>query len=277
MTGVAVHPRAVTSGADIISSRNGAQRGGMTIKEHTGEAAYKVLARELRSAILRHRYADGARLPTEAELAAEYQVSRQTVRRAFHDLVAEGMVHRVPGRGTFAAPRDGQYLRQFGSIEDLMGLSLDTRLEVIRPLRRQVNIEAASRLRLDSDAVHTVVFRRTHNGEPFCHTAVYLHPAAAAVLNEIPELAQPGSSSDATIIGLLDTRLPAPIAEAEQSITAAAADQTLAGALGCQPGAPLLRVDRIYLTTDGRPVELAISHFLPEQYSYRVKLRRSIR
>ncbi|HET9256829.1 MAG TPA: GntR family transcriptional regulator [Pseudonocardiaceae bacterium] len=247
----------------------------MSVKEQTGEAAYKLLARELRSAILRRRRTDGTRLPTEAELAAEYQVSRQTVRRAFQDLVAEGMVYRVPGRGTFAAPRDGQYLRQFGSIEDLMGLSLDTQLEVLRPLRRQVNIEAASRLRLNSDAVHTLVFRRTHNGEPLCHTTVHLHPAAGTVLSEIPELTKHGATSDATIIGLLDTRLPSPIAEAEQSITAAAADHTLADTLGCQIGDPLLRIDRIYLTTDDQPVELAINHFLPEQYSYRVKLRRS--
>ena len=240
-----------------------------------GEAAYKVLAAKLRREILERRYADGGRLPTEAELARAYQLSRQTVRRAFHDLVAEGMVYRVPGRGTFAAPREGQYLRQFGSIEDLMGLSLDTRLEVLRPLRRQVDIDAASRLRLDSDVVHTLVFRRTHDGAPFCHTAVYLHPAAGAALDGIPELTKPGATSDTTIIGLLDARLAAPIAEAEQSITAAPADLPLADALGCQPGTPLLRIDRIYLSTDGQPVELAVSHFLPEQYSYRVRLRRS--
>jgi GntR family transcriptional regulator len=34
-------------------------------------------------------------------------------------------------------------------------------------------------------------------------------------------------------------------------------------------------MDRMYLTTDQKYVELAISFFLPEQYSYRVKLRRS--
>ena len=239
------------------------------------EAAYKVLARELRAAILQRRYADGSRLPTEAELAQEYRVSRQTVRRAFHDLVAEGMVNRVPGRGTFAAAREGRYLRQFGSVEDLMGLSSDTRLEVLDPLRRQVNIEAAGRLRLTSDAVHSVVFRRLHNDEPFCHTAVYLHPEAGAALADLPELTTAGARSEATIIGLLDTRLSEPIAEAEQSITATTADETIAAALGCALGAPVLRIDRIYLTAEDHPVELAISHFLPEQYSYRVRLRRS--
>ena len=42
-----------------------------------------------------------------------------------------------------------------------------------------------------------------------------------------------------------------------------------------QPGHPMLRVDRLYSDTFGRPVELSVSHFLPEQYTYRVTLRRS--
>ena len=132
------------------------------------ESGYTVLARELRTQILQGRYADGRRLPTEAELAERYRVSRQTVRRAFQALVAEGMVYRVPGRGTFATPRrERGYLRQFGSIDDLMGLSADTRMQIIAPLRRRVDVNAAGRLRLPDDVVHVVVFRRLHEGTPF--------------------------------------------------------------------------------------------------------------
>ena len=40
-------------------------------------------------------------------------------------------------------------------------------------------------------------------------------------------------------------------------------------------GHAMLRVDRLYSDTSGRPVELSVSHFLPEQYTYRVTLRRS--
>ncbi|MEU3984072.1 GntR family transcriptional regulator [Streptomyces sp. NPDC026672] len=242
------------------------------------EPAYRTLARTLRSELLQQRYADGVRLPTEAELAARYGVSRQTVRHAFQELVSERLVHRVPGRGTFAAPReDTRYLRQSGSIEDLLALSLDTTLEILRPLRRRIDVEAAGRLRLDGDAVHTLVFRRLHDGRPFVHTVVHLSPAAGAAVAEVPELRREGPAGDTTIIGLLDTRLPAPVAEAEQSITASVADASLARALDCDPGIPLLRIDRLYLTTGGRPVELSISHFLPEQYSYRVRLRRGVR
>ena len=240
------------------------------------ESSYVSLAREVRKQILQGRYADGRRLPTEAELCARYQVSRQTVRRAFHDLVAEGMVYRIPGRGTFAAPRDGTYVRQLGSIHDLMGLSADTQMDVITPLRRQVDVTAAGRLRLPGDIVYTMTFRRSHHGTPFCLTVVSLPPEAGQTLASAAQLTAEGATSEVTIIGLLDSRLGAPIAEAEQSITVALADGGAAEALNCTAGHPLLRIDRLYLDTNGTPVELAVSRFLPELYSYRTNLRRSI-
>jgi GntR family transcriptional regulator len=240
------------------------------------ESTYTVVAREIRNRILHGDYADGRRLPTEAELADRHRVSRQTVRRAFQDLVAEGMVYRVPGRGTFATRRDGTYLRQFGSIDDLMALSVDTTMDVTVPLHRQVDVSAASRLRQPGDVVHSLAFRRSHEGTPFCLTTVHVPPAVGALLAAVPELTAAGSSSGTTIIALLDARLEASIAEADQSITVAPADPTMAEELGCAAGHPLLRIDRLYSDTAGRPVELAISHFLPELYSYRTRLRRSV-
>jgi GntR family transcriptional regulator len=239
------------------------------------ESSYTALAREVRTQILQGRYADGTRLPTEAELAARHRLSRQTVRRAFQDLVAEGLVYRVPGRGTFVAPKQGAYLRQFGSIDDLMALSADTTMEIVVPLRRRVEVEAASRLRLPGDIVHTVVFRRSYDTTPFCLTGVFLPPAAGAALASAGELAAEGATSQATVIGLLDSRLAEPISEAEQSITVALADPVTAERLGCAPAQPLLRIDRLYYDAAGDPVELAVSHFRPELYSYRTKLRRT--
>ncbi|GAA4882538.1 GntR family transcriptional regulator [Saccharopolyspora cebuensis] len=241
------------------------------------ESAYLKLARELRTAILRHDYPDGTRLPTEAELAERHQVSRQTVRRAFQDLVAEGMVHRVPGRGTFAAPREEQYLRQFGSVDDLMGLSIDTTMQLVAPLRRQVDLDAAGRLRLGSDSVHTLSFLRLHEDVPFCLTTVYLPPVVGKLVERVPELTEVGARSRVTIIGLLDGRLDDPIAEAEQSITVGRATAALSEHLDCEAGRALLRIDRMYHSSRGVPVELAVSHFLPEHYSYRVRLKRNVR
>jgi DNA-binding GntR family transcriptional regulator len=233
--------------------------------------AYQALQQRLRDEIASGAYRDGARLPTESELVERFGLSRQTVRRAFQDLVSEGAVYRVPGRGTFANER---YLRQLGSIEDLMSLSDDTTMEVTSGLRRQVDVEAASRLRLDDDVVFAVSFRRLNSRVPFGVTRVSLPEAVARPVLDAAETLT-GAVSTTTIIGLIEPHLAEPIAEAAQSITVGAADPEVAEAVGCATGHPMLRVDRLYSDSSGAPVELAVSHFLPEQYTYRVTLRRS--
>jgi len=236
--------------------------------------AYQTLRQQLRDELAAGEYRDGARLPTESELVTRLGVSRQTVRRAFQDLVAEGVVYRVPGRGTYATESSGRYLRQLGSIEDLMSLSEDTTMEVLSGLRRRVDVDVASRLRLVEDVVYAVTFRRLHQGVPFVVTRVYLPESIAQAIVDAPEL-RDGATSTSTVIALLEPHLDEPISEAAQSITVAAADDVVAAGVDCVPGHPMLRVDRLYGDATGTPVELAVSHFLPEQYTYRVTLRRS--
>lgn len=239
--------------------------------------AYQLLRDRLRDELAAGRYRDGARLPTESELVARHGLSRQTVRRAFQDLVAEGAVYRIPGRGTYASDPAGRYLRQLGSIEDLMNLSQDTTMEVLDGLARRVDVTSASRLRSDRDVVHTVTFRRLHGADPavpFVATTVFLPEPVAALLADEPAL-DTGAVGTHTVIGLLEPHLRDPIAEAAQSITVGPADPAVAAAVHCAPGHPMLRVDRLYSDSAGRPVELAVSHFLPELYTYRVTLRRS--
>lgn len=238
-------------------------------------AAYNRLAGDLRVAILKGQYRIGDQLPTETELVRAYGVSRQTVRRGLQDLVSEGMVQRFAGRGTFVAPQEGKYLRQFGSIDDLMALSVDTCLEVIAPLRHHVDFNAAGRLGLATDVVHTIVFRRRHGTTAVCVTTVHLPPEVARLLHDVTALHKTHATTEATVIGLLDSRLRSPIIEADQSITACPAPADIAAHLGCNVGTPILRIDRLYRTTTNELVELAVSYFLPEHYSYRVKLRRS--
>jgi len=246
----------------------------MVSTERTPVPAYRRVSEQLRREIAAGQYRNGLRLPTEADLAALHGVSRQTVRRAYQDLVTDGIVYRIPGRGSFTNDDSQGYRRQLGSIEELLDLSADTTMEIVEPLRRGVHIEAASRLRLDNDLMHSVVLRRVHDGVPFALTTVYLPEHVAVHVQGAAELTTRGESSSNTVMGLLQPHLTHPITEAAQSITVARANIELARELNCAAGHPLLRADRLYLNDMGTPTELSISYFLPEHYTYRSTLRR---
>jgi GntR family transcriptional regulator len=238
---------------------------------------YRELAAQLRKQILAGEYPPGTRLPTDAEMTNVHGVSRQTVRQAFAELVSEGLVYRVRGNGTFATGGRGRgaYLRTLGSIEDLLALSLDTELEIVRPMERRVDVEAASRLQLPTDEVAATLIVRLHRDLPFCATFVSLPLAVRDELPTEPNQWAPGLRSRTTVIGLIEDSRYGPIAGADQSIGASVIPDDIAPLIDCDPHAAVMRIDRLYFNREGTPVELAISYFNPDRYSYRVEIRRT--
>jgi GntR family transcriptional regulator len=243
----------------------------------TGERdiAYKVLADLLREEILASRDGPDHQLPTEIELVDRHRVSRQTVRRAMQELQMAGLIYRVPGRGTFVQPRTDKYLRSFGSIEDMLALSLDTERRVVQPLGARIDLEAAGRLQLQDDRVMSMTFHRLYQDVVFCVTIVHLPLELGRRLLEFEKLSTPEELSRATVLGVLAQVLDKPIETAQQSITAVRAAPEVAATIGCAVGDPVLRIDRVYFDADRVPVELAINHFNPARYSYRLELRKS--
>jgi GntR family transcriptional regulator len=242
-----------------------------------GRSAYRQVAADLRRAIASGRYPAGQRLPTEAELVSATGLSRQTVRRAFQELVTDGAIYRVRGRGTFAVPGDGKYLRSFGSVDDLMALSLDTEMQVVEPLHVLASLDAAGLLQAGDDMVMAMSFLRLHEGAPFCYTRVHVPLELGRRLRDLPELAglaEPGARARVTMISLLERVSDHPIHGALQNATAEAATAEIARRLGCAAGLPVLRIDRLYRDRELRPLELASNHFNPDRYSYRLQLRR---
>lgn len=239
-----------------------------------GESAYASLANELRTQILSGQFGLEERLPTEAELERAYGVSRHTVRRAFIDLVAEGLVYRVPGRGTFVTPPDGRYVHHFGTVEEILALSTDTALEVVEPFRRTIDVAAAGRLRLDSDLVMTVVIRRIFDGVPFASTTIHVPEHIGRMLVESRQMPAVGVPTNMTVIGLIEGLTGRWATEADQSITVEVASDEVAAHIKVAHAEPVLRIDRLYLDPDGVPLELAVNRFHPGHYSYRVRLKR---
>lgn len=242
-----------------------------------GEPAYKALAGSLRDEIRAGAFPPTRRLPTDAELTRKFGLSRQTVRQAFGELVAEGLVYRVRGRGTFAvaAPYSTDYLQSLGSIQDLLAVAKEAELEIVEPFALVVDVAAASRLRLTSDHVFRATVRRLNDDIPFSVSTVYAPPELGVRLSQDPRIDTAGQRTHGSITTLIDEIWDLPLVGTHQSITAIAADSYTATMIGCAPGDPALRIDRTYFDADGKFVELALSTFNPSRYSYRLELRRN--
>lgn len=237
------------------------------------QPGYRRLAAALREDIRAQKWAEGETLPTDEELGEQFGVSRQTVRRAYLDLVHEGLVYRVPGRGTFITPSHLRYHRAFETVDDLLALSQDTELEIVEPLGGTYDAQAADELQLSGRLMYGLRFVRRHQGTLFCHTSVHLPPEIGRVIDDEDAFAEVGTQSTRTVIGVLAEH-GIQISGAEQSMTARAADELDVERLGCALGHPLLHIERLYLDASGRPVEWAVSDFLPEHYTHRLRLGR---
>ncbi len=77
---------------------------------------YKNLADRIRDDIFNGRFKAKEQIPTEFDLCETYHVSRSTVRKAIADLVDEGLLTKVHGKGTFvASARVTQPVSEFSS------------------------------------------------------------------------------------------------------------------------------------------------------------------
>lgn len=64
---------------------------------------YQQVEEDLRYRILSGQWEQGQQIPTEADLCAQYDVSRITIRRAIRDLAQEGYLYSLSGKGTFVS------------------------------------------------------------------------------------------------------------------------------------------------------------------------------
>lgn len=70
---------------------------------NTPSAPFAKVKQHLKEGLAQGLWPPGAQMPSEADLVAQFGVSRMTVSRALKELQADGLVQRVQGLGTFAA------------------------------------------------------------------------------------------------------------------------------------------------------------------------------
>jgi GntR family transcriptional regulator len=224
----------------------------------------------LREKIRTGEFAAGSVIPGEQELAKLFDVSRITVKRALNELAAHDLVSRHRGRGTVvtASAALPQVHGSFDNlIESLKTLGLETEVEILETSDGPASAAVADLLDIETgSAVQRAVRLRKLSGEPFSYLVQYM-PADIAT-----RISRHDMETTPTLV-LLE-RIGAAAHEAEQWITAVAAEAPLAAHLGLDPGAPLLRIERVMRDKTGRAVQLLYAHYRPDRFKYHMRSNR---
>ena len=84
----------------------------VVLSNTAGVPIYEQIAQQVRDAILTDQVEADEMLPSIRALARDLRVSVITTTRAYSDLVAEGFLANVPGKGYFVLPRDSELVRE---------------------------------------------------------------------------------------------------------------------------------------------------------------------
>jgi GntR family transcriptional regulator len=217
---------------------------------------YQFIAEMLLSQIADGTYVLGGRLPTEAKLAAEHGLARETVRRALARLEQLGMIERRPGSGTrvVATAPVGSYPTFATSTDDIASLAAETRL--LRPESGEIAVDAATARRIGPRsgtrwfALRGLRVQRAHVELPICWSEHYLR----------------GDVSREKFLGGHLALEDVTASSVEQTVTAELMTISMAAALGVEPKSAALVVMRRHRDRRGRVVSAGIHTHPADRY-----------
>jgi GntR family histidine utilization transcriptional repressor len=213
-------------------------------------APYAQVKQFLKDELSRGRWPPGALMPSEAELVAQFSVSRMTVNRALRELQAEGLVERVQGVGTFAAQlhrvSSKLTIRDLHEEIESRGHSHEAQVHIKRRERAPAALAQRLGLRTGAEVFHTLIVH-TENGVPLQCEDRYVNPSCA------PDYLSVDFTKTTPTHYLLKV---APLWEAQYSIEASAPTEQEARLLGISRRDPCLVLVRRTVSHDV-PITLA--------------------
>lgn len=224
----------------------------------------KILFERIQSA----EWQPGLCIPTEAELCQSFNVSRITVRRALSELVSEGYLERISGRGTFVTqPPIHQSLKQLTSFtQDMQGrgqrpggsvLSIQT-IPAEPGLAQRLCIEPAERI---------ILLRRLRmaNDEPMAVETAHLPVRYFDGL-------QNEDLEGRSLYKIMRDRFGVVPTRAVQQMTAAACPDEEARLLSIPRKSPVLHIFRTTYDQSDRVVESVESFYRGDKYVFQAEL-----
>ena len=227
-----------------------------------GSPVYIQIHNQIKKDIEAGVWAVGDRIPSERELALEFNVSRMTLRQAVQTLVEEGILERQVGAGTFVARKKVQ--------EKMTGVTSFTELmeeQGKKPSSRTVSylvttpsLSEMERLTLKDDEKVLRMERIRYADEvPICFEVATLPYS----LVKDYERNQITTSLYRTL-----EESGRKIGHAQQSVSAQVASERIAEYLNIKRGSAILRLRQITELGDGTPFEYVRTQYAGDKFEF---------
>ena len=230
-----------------------------------GIPLYREVKRLLVETISAGEWKPAMAIPAERTIAARFEVSIGTVRKAVDELVAENILIRQQGRGTFVAAHNRDRLMfHFFHIGRNDGTRETPSVELVSFRRDRADAREAAGLGIAAGAG---VFRIRNvlklRGAPVILDAISIPRAL------FPDLTvQKFRNRPNTIYHLYQTAYGITVVRSRERLRACLADAETAEILHLAPGAPLLEINRVALSFNDAPVELRRSMVSTTDHEY---------
>jgi GntR family transcriptional regulator len=259
-------PHTTSAGPPADSARRDGTAGG-TVRHSLRVPKYYTVKRQLLD--LTMTMAPGSPVPPERTLAQRYSTSRTTVRQALAELVVEGRLLRMQGKGTFVAkPKVAQVLELASYTEGMRAHGLHPHTEILDIGYVTADEKLADLLGIKPGSRTLRVHRlRLADGEPMSvdtsHLPARRFPGLRRELRRHPSLYE----TLAEVYGVEP-------AESQETIETVLAGPQYARLLCVDVGLPLLLLSRHAFDGNGVPLEWAQSWYRGDRYKLVTRLHR---
>ena len=233
---------------------------------------YFKIEMDLRKKIMDGEYSPSQLLPSEREMVETYKVSRLTVREAINRLVAQGMVEKKQGKGTFVSKSTTDHMvgPLNSSSEVFLLKNYTVKTKVIESKIATPTQEICEKLQLENCENEKIFYLervRYANSKPVAYIKCYLPYGLIEKIEAI-------DFSVATLYRVLEDYYRLELHEAYEVIEAAGVDEMSARMLELEVGAPVLLNQRTTSLADGNVIEYEKVLYRSDIFKYQNKLIR---
>ena len=226
---------------------------------------YAQLKEQIIAVIARGDLAPGDQIPSQRVLCAKYRMSHMTVRRTISELLHEGVIYAIPGKGLYVTePKQDAEPPLRGFTEDMSQRGMVASSQVLAAEVVGASTVLSSALGVPIGTALIYLRRlRLADGEPMAVQGSYLPQALCPGLLEY-------DLGRGSLFALLQNVYRLRLADGTTVVEAALADAEHAKLLGLRAPAPLLIVEQLNYLDSGQAIEFVRSAYRADRYRLRV-------